>query len=290
MPTPGAIGLQGAAGSSIRALKRTALAVIPARVAGRLRAAHARLVTALYRGRLATHRYGSDTLAIYLTDPIAESWYDHDWDEPREMRWLRRGKLRRGARVFNLGAHHGVVAMLLAREVGPAGQVVAVEANRHNAAAAVRNSSLNYFENILVLHAAVSNHPGPLRFNARLNGQIDVAGDASGGVIVGGVTVDSLARDLGRPDVLFIDVEGAECRALEGASDVLATGPDVYVEAHAGCGLEKLGGSVRRLLSFFPPDRYDLLARVDGETEFRTFAPYDPLTKQRFHLLALAHA
>jgi FkbM family methyltransferase len=281
--------VQSAGSASLRALKRTVLAAIPARLAGRLRAAHVRLITAWYRGRVATHRYGMDTLSVYLSDPVAESWYDHDWEEQFEIAWLRQGKLRRGARVFNLGAHHGIMAMMLAREVGPSGLVVAVEANAHNAAAAVRNSSLNQIENIVVLHAAVSNEPGPVRFNAMLNGQIeDAGGRAYGGEVVGGVTVDALARDLGRPDVLFIDVEGAECRALEGAAEVLATYPDVCVEVHVGCGLEKLGGSVRDLMSFFPPERYDLLGRAEHETEFRTFAPYDLLTKDMFHMLALA--
>ncbi len=249
-----------------------------------------RLITAWYRGRVATHRYGMDTLSVYLSDPMAESWYDHDWEESLEITWLRQGKLRRGARVFNLGAHHGIVAMMLAKEVGPTGQVVAVEANGHNAAAASRNCDLNDIANILVLHAAVSDQPGPLRFNAMLNGQIEDEGGgrAYGGDVVGGVTVDALARDLGCPDVLFIDVEGAECRALEGATEVLATHPDVCVEVHVGCGLEKLGGTVKRLFSFFPPERYDILGRADHESEFRTFAPYDLLTKDRFHMLALA--
>jgi hypothetical protein len=89
----------------------------------------ARVEYALWRypAKKVRHRYGSEEFEIEIKDPLAEGWYDHDWDELPEIAVLRRHALRPGARVFDIGAHQCVVAMLLAREVGPLGTVLAVE-------------------------------------------------------------------------------------------------------------------------------------------------------------------
>ena len=76
------------------------------------------------------HNYGAGTLKVLLVDPLSEGWYDVDWAELPEIAALRNSLLRPGARVFDLGAHQGVVAMMLAREVGERGLIVAVEATR----------------------------------------------------------------------------------------------------------------------------------------------------------------
>ena len=47
------------------------------------------------------------------------------------------------------------MALMLAREVGTAGRVFAVEANRHNADIAIRNSELNGASNIEITRAAI---------------------------------------------------------------------------------------------------------------------------------------
>ncbi|HEY5491738.1 MAG TPA: FkbM family methyltransferase [Gemmatimonadaceae bacterium] len=72
----------------------------------------------------------------------------------------RRGRLGPGARVFDLGAHQGVVALMLAGIVGPEGQVIAVEAVPHNARIATQNATANACRQLVVLHAAVLVAPG----------------------------------------------------------------------------------------------------------------------------------
>jgi hypothetical protein len=133
-------------------------------------------------------------------------------------------------KVFDLGAHQGIVALMLAREVGVSGHVVAFEPNPHNAAAAAKNRELNGM-------------PQP-----------DDGTWDQGRLDVDSVTIDGLADRFGISDVVFIDVEGAEVLALAGASRVLASGADFFVEVHVACGLEKLGGSVDQVLSYFPEE------------------------------------
>src|SRR5438477_1442861 len=98
--------------------------------------------THLFSERIAKHTYSGFPLSVWLCDPLAQGWYDHDWPEMPEIALLRSGRLKQGARVFDLGAHQCVVAMMMARIVGETGEVIALEANRHNAEVAERNRAL----------------------------------------------------------------------------------------------------------------------------------------------------
>ena len=273
----------------LEAIKSTLLRMLPPVVAGELRSWRVRHSIKTFPARVAEHRYGSGDLKVLLADPLSEAWYDHDWPELPEVAALRQTRLKPGARVFDIGAHQGVVAMLLAREVGPTGQVVAVEPNPHNVDAASRNRALNGMSQIEFRQAAVSDRPGTLVFNQGLNGQLDDGTGAGGRLTVESVTIDRLAETYGPPDIVYIDVEGAEVLALDGARSVLASEPDFFIEVHVGCGLEKLGGSVDRLVSFFPRGRYSLLVREDeDDAVFRPYTDADPVIRRRFFLLARA--
>jgi tRNA A58 N-methylase Trm61 len=56
---------------------------------------------------------------------------------------LAGSRLKAGARVFDLGAHQAVVALMLSQLVGHEGEVIALEAERHNFEVAERNRKLN---------------------------------------------------------------------------------------------------------------------------------------------------
>jgi len=252
------------------------LAGIPWKILQRFRAA-------AFRPRVVTHRYCGHPLSLHIADPTASDWYDRDWNDVPELALLRRTALRPGGVVFNVGAHQCVYALIFAAEVGTTGKVVAVEAHPHNVAVARRNRELNEAKTLEIVHAAAMDRSGTVQFSDRFNGQIQL----SGGMRVPAVTVDALSQRHGLPDLLFIDVEGAECMVLRGASETLQRWPDCLVEVHVGLGLEKLGGSVKEVLSFFPPSQYDV--RISGESP-RSFRPPesdDPLFRDRFFLLAV---
>jgi FkbM family methyltransferase len=247
---------------------------------------------AAYRKRVVHHRYGGHPLAISLEDPVAEEWYDHDWPLMPELVRLRESRLGAGARVFDLGAHQGVVALTLARLVGPAGQVVAVEAERHNFAVAVRNRDLNHAPNLEIVHAAAGASDGSLYFRGGLNGNVARRGRV-GLARVPAVTVDGLARRYGAPDVVFIDVEGYEQEALRGAARTIAGGrTDFFVEVHVGLGLESLGGCAGSVLAQFDRERHRLLVSpAHNEREQYDFHELDEsgdALAARFFLIALA--
>lgn len=253
-----------------------------------LRLLRIRFGVASYRVHNVRHVYGDLPLTVLLTDPLAEGWYDRDWPVLHELVLLRKGRLREGATVFDLGAHQAVVAMQLAAIVGPTGRVIAVEANAHNAAVAQANADRNGFAQLRICHAAVSDSPGMITVSRSLNAQVDNGSGEWGRTEVSAVTIDELMREHGRPDVLFVDVEGFECHALRGAEECLKSLPDCFVEVHADAGLEKLGGSVAALLKFFPREHYDVYIAPEEGAPFDRTKVDQILPTKRFFLVALS--
>ncbi len=260
--------------------------IVPKQVWTQLRMLRSSYTHASYRRQRVRHNYGGFELELELIDPMGADWYGRDWPELAEIALLKQHGLRPGARVFDIGAHQGVVALMLAKTVGPEGFVLAVEANPDNYAAGEQNRRLNAVGNCQILHAAGAAESGTLVFNRGNNGQVDDGTGEWGQLTVRAVSIDDLAAEYGTPNVLFIDVEGFECELLRGAARTLGSRPDCFVEVHVGAGLEKFGGSVRRVLDFFPAGYQFFAAAPDAP-----FAPLredSPVLRDRFFMVAIA--
>jgi FkbM family methyltransferase len=262
--------------------------VLPASLYHRAKAKYHSWLASTHRSRVAEHNYGGHSLKIVMANPTAEAWYDMDWKTLPEINLLEKGKLRPGARVFDLGAHHGIVALMLGNVVGTAGLVVAVEAEPLAADVARRNVTLNGMEQVRIVNAALAEASGNLP--AGRPGMLPHE-DRSGYWAVQGVkaiTLDELSVTYGFPEVLFIDVDGFECQVFRGGSLTLQHKPDCFVEVHVGLGLEKEGGSLQEVLSFFPQDQFELFVASEEEREFVPISPDSPLFQARFFLVALS--
>ena len=154
-------------------MKQVIKALVPKPLWNRLRLLRTRHTLANYRRRRVRHNYGGYELEVELVDPMGAGWYDHDWPELREIALLKQHGLRPGARVFDIGAHQCVVALMLSKAVGPSGSVLAVEASPENCAAGETNRKLNGIHNCQILPAAGAARSGTLVFNRGTNGQVD---------------------------------------------------------------------------------------------------------------------
>jgi FkbM family methyltransferase len=266
-------------------LHRLLRRALPTRLYSRLGLARDAIDRARFRPYIATHVYGRRSLSVHVTDTMAQGWYDHDWPLPAEIGLLaERGRLREGALVFEIGAHQGVVAMMLGDRVGPGGRVVAMEAALHNAEVAWRNVALNDLTQVVVMHAAGADVPGVVRFAPRYNGHIAAPDEAS--VEVRALTVDELTARDGAPQVLFIDVEGYELHVLCGARHTIASHhPDLFVEVHVGAGLERFG-TTEDLLALIPSG-YEILVAPAERGSFLPLAVARDVLRHHARLLAL---
>ncbi|HYG75557.1 MAG TPA: FkbM family methyltransferase [Planctomycetota bacterium] len=270
-------------------LKSFARKIVPTAIWNKARLWRLKSRVRAFPKRVVRHCYMGFNLDVHLEDPLAAGWYDNDWSNIAPFALMKNSQLRPGARVFYLGAHQGVAAMLLSCIIGKEGSLIAVEANPHNADVARRNAERNKLSQMHVINAAAASSPGHITVSECLNAQIDDGSEGWGCVKVPAVSVDQLSAEHGRPDVLVIDVEGYECQVLMGARKTLAHLPDCWTEIHVGCGLEKFGGSWQEVLSYFPESSYERLTCArDGE------GPYLPMSSEsirdrRFFVLAMPH-
>jgi FkbM family methyltransferase len=149
--------------------------------------------------------------------------------------------LRPGMTAFDLGANVGFTAVLMARCVSPGGRVVCFEPLPANAELIAKNAALNGFDGVVVRPEAVGRADGEAEFflsHSPTWGRLAQAGAApeqSGSTRVPVRSLDSLwaAGLLPRPDVIKIDVEGAEADVIAGAREFLAaTRPVLLIELH----------------------------------------------------------
>ncbi len=156
-------------------------------------------------------------------------WFEFEWD-------LLPRLVRPGDTVFDVGANHGVYALSLARRVGPEGRVVAFEPGDDPASlldAAARFQELRQLD---LRRVAVAERDRDILFYQGRNTELARTGDGEGGREVPGVRLDTVWRELGRPDpaLLKVDVEGAEAQVFAGAEEMLAaTSPLVMFEISA---------------------------------------------------------
>ena len=157
--------------------------------------------------------------------------------EPRIRRLLEE-LARPGMTAWDVGAHIGFFALVLARRCE---RVVAVEANPENARRLRRNVELNDAA-VEVVEAAATDSTGvvellrgPLSGTHRLAGTVGPRWKHDADetrTTVEATTFDELAVRFGTPDLIKIDIEGAEVAALRGATDVLREHPTIVCETH----------------------------------------------------------
>jgi FkbM family methyltransferase len=276
-------------GAGLRRTKDLARKVLPPSIWSLLRFLWACYSFAVFRPRIVSHRYGDQRLELEIIDFDGAQWYDRDIENFPEIALLAQHGLSSGARVFVAGANQCLQAMLMAKTVTPGGSIWAIEPNRRNANAGRRNLDLNGITNCTVLDGAVANYDGRIMVNQSMNGQISIDRWRIGALEVDAFTIDSLIRRLGPPEVLYIDVEGFECAALDGAKQTIRDHtPDCFVEVHTGIGLEKFGGTVDDIILAFANSTYELRVSDGQDGAFRELKPGEKPPRSRFFLVALA--
>jgi len=242
-----------------------------------------------YSRRVVRHKYGDDEFQILIADPSGESWYDRDWQKLPEITLLSTSRLRSGATVFNIGAHQGLIALMLARAVSPSGKVVAVDPHPVNIELIRENAILNEQHMIQTIQAAVGEVSGTAHFGGHLNDRLAISSDdMSIGMDVRVVCMDDLCNEHGNPDVVFLDVEGFEWSVLQGARRLIEVGhTDWFVEVHVNTGLEAFGKSAAEVLAFFPDDRFNLFVASESLRDFVKKEDRPDLQLDRFFLVAI---
>ena len=160
-----------------------------------------------------------------------------DWFEKSDLN-LFRSIIRPDDTVFDLGANVGPYSISAASRTG--GKVIAVEPASETFE--LLNKSASQFPNMTAIHTAISDKPGTAFLshggsseNFKLSDNNETQGEK-----VPLVTIDDIAADHGieSVDIIKMDVEGHELKALAGAKKIIVNGsPIIFYEVKHGSDL-----------------------------------------------------
>lgn len=184
-------------------------------------------------------------------------------------------KLGPGSTFIDVGAHIGYYSLMAAAAVGPQGRVIAVEPNPETLSYLNENvreskaTSIKVWpvacaeeESTLQLYLAPSGNTGETslsKANASQEGQSTVS------YPVRARPLDAIATEtnIGRVDVIKIDVEGAELKVLKGAVRTLAQYRPLLIIEMVPHQLEAMGTSVEEVKRFLSVSGYVESRHID---------------------------
>jgi FkbM family methyltransferase len=152
-----------------------------------------------------------------------EKFYWTGVHEPHVQRAIER-LVRPGQTFWDVGSHIGFFAVIASRAVGSSGHVRCFEPMDASRVRLHRTVCLNGLTNVEICDVAVSRESGdavlhPHRLSPMWS--LAAAGDGLGGVSVRVRSLDDLAAEARTPDVIKVDVEGAELEVLRGGAQLL---------------------------------------------------------------------
>jgi FkbM family methyltransferase len=154
---------------------------------------------------------------------------DYERDKQNAFRFLLRGN----SIFFDVGANVGLHSYYVTRKY-PNVKIFAFEPLPGNAAYIRESIALNKFNNISVIESAVSSSEGEAFFDENKNNSMGMLVAKQTSLKVKLITLDDFIRQENiYPDVLKIDVEGAESEVLKGASHLIKqAAPSFIIELH----------------------------------------------------------
>lgn len=183
------------------------------------------------------HAHGPLVVAD-LSTPMGCALYRYGFSPPEVQ--LVRAILGPGDVFIDGGAHIGMFTLIGAAAVGRTGRVIACEPVPENVRLLHANLDLNRFDWVDVFNGALAEHSGTgalFSFGAEagLSSFAPATQTGTRRLEVELRTLDEVgSAHLPRVRLVKLDIEGAEVRALSGASELLRSQPDFLVEVEPG--------------------------------------------------------
>jgi len=202
--------------------------------------------------------------------PHSQYWRVTDWSDNEVVTASQLLPSISGAVFWDIGAHFGIHTVGMAMQVGPAGQVVAVEPDATSFRRLNTHLRMNRITNVVAVWAAASDATGSATLGGGKPGSSQTRLGAGEGVNVTTVRLDDLVAQ-GRvrpPDLVKVDVEGHGAAVVAGAVNSIATSRPII--AFSGHTPEEVAGTRRVLEPLgYRPFRINGEATAwDGDTQF----------------------
>ena len=175
-------------------------------------------------------------LAEYGSIRAHPAYYRHGWEKNKDLVFKTLAEaIRPGDTVFDIGANLGLTALIASARTGPQGRVVALEPSPPNLAMLHYHLQKNRAGNVTVEPSCVGSTTGTTEFflinegrhsgnsmTFSRNAEVPFVGTALQQVVVLVTTVDAYCAANGlTPQVMKIDLEGAELKVVLGAAETI---------------------------------------------------------------------
>jgi len=195
--------------------------------------------------------------------------------------------LQEGQNVLDIGANIGYYVLIEAKAIKGKGKVYAIEPEPKNLAILKKNIYLNNYADVVELFPlAISDKEGKVRLDisAFSNRHILSSSDKSNNAIeVSSTTIDLFLRNRQKPDIIRMDIEGAEYLAINGAKNTLSGSKNLklFIEIHPK-QIRKLGGDSEGLLNTLKELNFKIRAVIFYDRNIRSAVGFTKATKPSF--------
>ncbi len=201
------------------------------------------------------------SLWVCPNDPIGRAiFYDGQWEAAVISHFVR--NLKPGDVVLDVGANIGQFAVVAASTVGPTGKVFAVEAGSTAYGMLTKNIEENHLTNVKALHLAAWDsettlHLGGVREDMLGWGKVQHEANSQTEAVPAR-RLETVLEELGctHVDVIKIDIEGAELRAMEGMARLFSHHPPRLVYCEIANNHDAYGAKAEDLVAFFTSRGY----------------------------------
>ena len=193
--------------------------------------------------------------ADYATKAFIES---NGMAEPETVHLMFR-VLREGDICYDAGANIGLFTLVMSRLVGPTGKVLAFEPSPNNISKLTVNLAVNRVTNVEIHEVALWNGHQELPFFMAIDSGTNSCARGDNTITETEVQACRLNefKTTARPRLIKMDVEGAEHRALQGATDLLHRRVPYIVCELNPTALGRMGTTQRALRQFMIDNGYD---------------------------------
>ncbi|MFO0812252.1 MAG: FkbM family methyltransferase [Gemmatales bacterium] len=208
-------------------------------------------------------------LWVRPNDPIGRAiFYDGHWELAVISQFA--AALRPGDVVLDVGANIGQFAIVAASKVGPTGKVFAIEAGQAAFDILSKNIAENQFTQVKALHLAAWDcdttlHLGGVREDMLGWGKVQEASTAQTEAVPAR-RLDQVLAEHGcdRVDIIKIDIEGAEWKAIQGMTGLFDKHPPRQVYCELANNHDNYGSSPLDIVRFFRARGYRALLLEDA--------------------------
>jgi len=139
--------------------------------------------------------------------------------------------IKRDMVVFDIGANLGYYTLIFAGLTGEGGKVYSFEPEPENYKLLLKNIMANRYNNVIPIQKAVSDKEGKIKFfiseEDKGNHSIYNFGNGGKATKVETTTLDKFTRGKIKPNVIKLDVEGAEFLAVQGMDNLIRNNKDI---------------------------------------------------------------